>query len=147
MLYVWVHGCDPGRLSDGSRLALCQTLSIGCPIPIFFSSIYYVLCVVIVPFVLSSLSSCGFVKFSCSRWSFLCRCSTDLFPVHPAEDHVVPDWQPRILPLGMVEARSVNVKNTTTNAEIPNKTKTKNTMSLWMTSQFVTLGLGSSGCR
>ena len=30
----------------------------------------------------------------------------------PLCDHV-PDWQPRIL-LGMVEARSVNVKNTTT---------------------------------
>ena len=23
----WVHGCEPGRVSDGSRLALCQTLS------------------------------------------------------------------------------------------------------------------------
>ena len=27
MLRVWVHGFDPGRVSDGSRLALCQTLS------------------------------------------------------------------------------------------------------------------------
>ena len=26
----WVHGCEPGRVSDGSRLALCQTLSIEC---------------------------------------------------------------------------------------------------------------------
>ena len=31
MLYVWVHGCDPGRVSEGSRLALNQTLSIECP--------------------------------------------------------------------------------------------------------------------
>ena len=40
----------------------------------------------------------------------LCRCSSH--PFCPA-DHVVPDWQPRIL-LGVVEARSVNnVKKTT----------------------------------
>ena len=49
-----------------------------------------------------------FVFFFCSHWSlvdvpliFFCLA-----------DHV-PDWQPRIL-LGMVEARSVNVKKTTT---------------------------------
>ena len=36
----------------------------------------------------------------------------DLGTLVPLCDHV-PDWQPRIL-LGMVEARSVNVKNTTT---------------------------------
>ena len=41
------------------------------------------------------------------------RCSSDLFC--PA-DHV-PDWQPRVL-LGMVEARSVNVKKTTTTTTI-----------------------------
>ena len=33
---VWVHGCDPGRVSDGSRLALRQTLSSECPSSIFF---------------------------------------------------------------------------------------------------------------
>ena len=38
------------------------------------------------------------------------RC--DPLTLVPLCDHV-PDWQPRIL-LGMVEARSVNVKNTTT---------------------------------
>ena len=27
---VWVHGCDLERVSDGSRLAPCQTLSIEC---------------------------------------------------------------------------------------------------------------------
>ena len=27
MLRVWVHDCDRGRVSDGSRLALYQTLS------------------------------------------------------------------------------------------------------------------------
>ena len=40
----------------------------------------------------------------------LCRCSSDLFL--SSRRRTVPDWQPRIL-LGMVEARSVNVKNTT----------------------------------
>ena len=49
MLYVWVHGCDPGRVSDGSRLALYQTLSIECPSSIFFWHVYFV----IVPFSLS----------------------------------------------------------------------------------------------
>ena len=49
-----------------------------------------------------------FFFFSCSRWSFV---DVPLIGSCPA-DHI-PDWQPRIL-LGMVEARSVNVKNTTT---------------------------------
>ena len=41
MLCVWVHGCDPGRVSGGSRLALLyETLSIECP-SIFF---WHVLC-------------------------------------------------------------------------------------------------------
>ena len=44
----------------------------------------------------------------CSRWSFV---DASLIFSCP-EDHV-PDWQPRIL-LGMVDARSVNVKNTHT---------------------------------
>ena len=56
----------------------------------------------------SFLFLCVFVFLFCSHWSlvdvpliFLCTA-----------DHV-PDWQPRVL-LGMVEARSVNVKKTTT---------------------------------
>ena len=49
MLRVWVHGCDPGRVSDDSRLVLYQTISIECPFPIFF---WHVLRV-IVPFFLS----------------------------------------------------------------------------------------------
>ena len=44
----------------------------------------------------------------CSHWSLV---DVPLISFCPA-DHV-PDWQPRIL-LGMVEARSVNVKKTTT---------------------------------
>ena len=50
-----------------------------------------------------------FVFFFCSHWSFVDDVPLIFFC--PA-DHV-PDWQPRIL-LGMVEARSVNVKKTTT---------------------------------
>ena len=94
MLRVWVHGCDPGRVSDGSRLALCQTVSIECPSSIFFWHAYLV---ILVPFSLSFL--------------FVCLVDVPLISFCPA-DHV-PDSQPRIL-LGMVGARSVNVKKTTT---------------------------------
>ena len=48
MLCDWVHGCDLGKVSDGSWLALCQTLSIEYPSSTFFR---HVLCV-IVPFFL-----------------------------------------------------------------------------------------------
>ena len=97
MLRVWVHGCDPGRVSDGSRLALCQTLSIECLSSIFFWHVYFV---ILVPF---SLPFCLSVFFFCSHWSLV---AVPLIFFCPA-DHV-PDWQPRFL-LGMVEARSVNV--------------------------------------
>ena len=46
--------------------------------------------------------------FFCSHWSLVDIPLTSFCPA----DHV-PDWQPRIV-LGMVEARSVNVKKTTT---------------------------------
>ena len=98
MLRVWVHGCDPGRVSDGSRLALCQTLSIECPSSIFFWHVYFA---ILVPFSSSFLFVYVFLLLSLK----LGRCSSDLFL---SADHV-PDWQPRIV-LGMVEARSVNVK-------------------------------------
>ena len=51
---------------------------------------------------------CVFVFFFCSHWSLV---DVPLISFCPA-DHV-PDWQPRIV-LGMVEARSVNVKKSTT---------------------------------
>ena len=57
------------------------------------------------------LSLCRFLcvcVFLCSHWSLV---DVPLIFFCPA-DHV-PDWQPRVL-LGMVEARSVNVKKTTT---------------------------------
>ena len=101
MLRVWVHGCDPGRVSDGSRLAVCQTLSIKCP-----SSIFSGMCILLFLF-LSLCRFCLFVFFFCSHWSLV---DVHLISFCPA-DHV-PDWQPRIV-LGMVEARSVNVKKTT----------------------------------
>ena len=84
MLCIWVHGFDLGRVSNGSRLALHQTLSIECR-SIFF---WHVLGV-IVPFLLVVFC---FVSFSCSRWSFVESPMIFSCPV----DHV-PVWQPRIL--------------------------------------------------
>ena len=72
MLCVWVHGCDPGRVSDDPRLALYETLFIECMFSIFF---WHVLCV-IVPFFLSFLSCFCFVSMLSLE---LCRCSSDLF--------------------------------------------------------------------
>ena len=86
------------RICYGSRLTLCQTLSIECPSSIFFWLVYFV---ILVPFSLSLLLVC---VFFCSHWSLV---DVPLIFFCPA-DHV-SDWQPRIL-LGMVEARSVNVK-------------------------------------
>ena len=57
---------------------------------------------------LSLCRFCLFVFFFCSHWSLV---DVPLISFCPA-DHV-PDWQPRIV-LGMVEARSVNLKKTTT---------------------------------
>ena len=101
----WVHGCEPGRVSDGSRPALCQTLSIECRSFIFLWPVYFV---IPVPISLSFVCLC----FLCSHWSLV---DVPLIFFCP-EDHV-PDWQPRVL-LGMVEARSVNVKKTTTTIQI-----------------------------
>ena len=104
MLCVWVHGCDPGRVSDGSRLALSNYLY---RVPFFYIFLACVFC----------YCSFLFVVLFCFLLCFLL--SLELYFVDlpliffcPA-DHV-PDWQPpriytRIL-LGMVEARSVNVK-------------------------------------
>ena len=58
-------------------------------------------------FVIPVPFSLSFVFFFCSHWSLV---AVPLIFFCPA-DHV-PDWQPRVL-LGMVEARSVNVKKTT----------------------------------
>ena len=58
----WVHGCEPGRVSDGSRLALCQTLSIERPSSIFFWPVYFV---IPVPFSLSFFVCVVF--FFCSQ--------------------------------------------------------------------------------
>ena len=109
------NSCDPGRLSDGSRLAVYQTLSIECPSSIFF---WHVVCV-IVPFVFKEkvLLFPPFCRvfvlflFSCSRWSFV-----DVPLIFSRSADHVPDWQPRTwyILLGMVEALSVNVKNTYT---------------------------------
>ena len=62
----------------------------------------------ILSFLFLSLCRLSVCVFLCSHWSLV---DVPLIFFCPA-DHV-PDWQPRVL-LGMVEARSVNVKKTTT---------------------------------
>ena len=101
MLYVWVHGCDPGRVSDGSRLAIYQTISIECPCLLVYFVYFWDVCFVNAPSFFVVLVFCCRCSFVNVPLIFSCRA-----------DHV-PDWQPRIL-LGKVEARSVNVKKTTT---------------------------------
>ena len=63
------------------------------------------LCILL--FMFLSLCRLCVCVFLCSHWSLV---DVPLIFFCPA-DHV-PDWQPRVL-LGMVEARSVNVKKTT----------------------------------
>ena len=64
------------------------------------------LCILL--FLFLSLCRLCVCVFLCSHWSLV---DVPLIFFCPA-DHV-PDWQPRVL-LGIVEARSVNVKKTTT---------------------------------
>ena len=60
MLCVWVHGCDPGKVSDGSRLTFITKLSPSSALLLSFSGMrIFFLC-----FSLLSLE--------------LCRCSSDL---------------------------------------------------------------------
>ena len=73
MLRVWVHGCDPARVSDGSRLALYPTLSIE------FLLSFSGMCILLLFF-----SFCRFCFVSLFIYLFLlslelCRCSSDLF--------------------------------------------------------------------
>ena len=65
MLRVWVHGCDPGRVSDGSRLALYAKLSLSSALLLSFSDVC---------FVLLFLSFCRFC-FVFMLSLELCRCS------------------------------------------------------------------------
>ena len=71
MLCVWVHGCDPGRVSDSSRLSLYQTHSIECSSSIFFWHVNFV----IVPFL--SFLFC-FVVFVLLSLELFCRRFSDL---------------------------------------------------------------------
>ena len=102
MLRVWVHGCDPGRVSDGSRLALYAKLSLSNALRLSFSG----MCILLFLF----LSLCRFCLFVFFFYSHSSLVDVPLIFCCPA-DHVVPDWQPHIL-RGIVEARSVNVKKT-----------------------------------
>ena len=100
----WVHGCEPGRVSDGSR-TMPNSLYRMPLVYLFLTCVFCYSCFFL--FVVFFL--CVFVFFFCSHWSLV---DVPLIFFCPA-DHV-PDWQPRVL-LGMVEARSVNVKKTTNN--------------------------------
>ena len=100
MLRVWVHGCDPGRVSDGSRLALCQSLSIERPSSIFFWHVYFV---IIVPFSLLLSFLFLFVCVLLLLSLELCRCSSDLFLSSRPRTGLATRYI-----TGMVEARSVN---------------------------------------
>ena len=71
MLCVWIHDCDPGRVSDGSRLALYQTLPIEYPFSIF-SDMCFVLFIYFCRF-------CFVSNFISMLSLELCRCSSDLF--------------------------------------------------------------------
>ena len=75
------------------------------------------LCILLFLF-LSLCRFCVSVFFFCSHWSLV---DVPLIFFCPA-DHV-PDCQPRIL-LGMVEARSVNVKKTTTTGATGHRAQT-----------------------
>ena len=85
---LWVHGYDPGRASDGSRLALYQTLSIECPSSIFF---WHMLCVT-VPFFLS-FCFCFVFYFVFMLSLELCTTVDVLLIFSCPADHV-SDWQP-----------------------------------------------------
>ena len=71
------------------------------------------LCILL--FMFLSLCRLCVCVFLCSHWSLV---DVPLIFFCPA-DHV-PDWQPRVF-LGMVEARSVNVKKTTNNNNITSR--------------------------
>ena len=83
MLRVWVHGCEPGRVSDGSRLALCQTLSIECPSSIFFWHVYFVILV---------LSLCRFCL--CFSFALINSRLRELRIDYLIEDGRGPQWRP-----------------------------------------------------
>ena len=76
------------------------------------------LCILL--FMFLSLCRLCVCVFLCSHWSLV---DVPLIFFCPA-DHV-PDWQPCVL-LGMVEARSVNVKKTTTQQSVDQPGKVAN---------------------
>ena len=102
--FFWGGGCMVAsrggyRMARGRHYA---KLSLSNAARLSFSD----LCILL--FMFLSLCRLCVCVFLCSHWSLV---DVPLIFFCPA-DHV-PDWQPRVL-LGMVEARSVNVKKTTT---------------------------------
>ena len=92
-----VHGCDPGIVSEGSRLALIPNSLYRVPFFFGMSALLSsgILCALFVLLFLSFRRFC-LVFFSCSRWSFVI--DVPLIFSCPA-DHV-PDWQPSITGYG-----------------------------------------------
>ena len=86
-----MHGCDPGRLSDGSRQALYQTLSIVCPSSIFF---WHVICVMFLSFCRFSFCFC-FVLWMLCIWVHGCdpgkvSCGSRLLALYQTLSNVRP---------------------------------------------------------
>ena len=96
-------GFLPDQMARGRHYA---KLSLSNAARLSFSD----LCILL--FMFLSLCRLCVCVFLCSHWSLV---DVPLIFFCPA-DHV-PDWQPRVL-LGMVEARSVNVKKTTTTTTV-----------------------------
>ena len=111
MLCLWVqmrdvNSCDPGG-GGGYRMAIIAAG--GIP-----NSFYRVLF-----FYLFLARACVIVRFFLSFLLLFHALvgAVDVSLIYSCSADHVPDWQPRVL-LGMVEARSVNVKNTHTHTQV-----------------------------
>ena len=63
-------GCEPGRVSDGSRPALCQTLSLY-RMPLVYLFLTWVFCYSCSLSLCRFFFLCVFVFFFCSHWSLV----------------------------------------------------------------------------
>ena len=113
-------GTMPNSLSNAARLSFSD------------------LCILL--FLFLSLCRLCVCVFLCSHWSLV---DVPLIFFCPA-DHV-PDWQPRVL-LGMVEARSINVKKTTNNNNNIRQKKIDEGVMYFQHAHFIPIvGLGKRG--
>ena len=93
------------------------------------------LCILL--FLFLSLCRLCVCVFLCSHWSLV---DVPLIFFCPADR--VPDWQPRVL-LGMVEARSVNVKKTTTTTDATRVSSVDKSYTGWWCCEWDCSGEGS----